>query len=220
MICCPAEGWHGSRCVLRREFNVLQPNFSLQLIWKKWTTCRLSLAARERPHAMYQSVFDCYKSDSSQTVHMTRKWKKMVNKLRRQRSPWHARSIFWPSQPIRRRGIGLKCAPQRGRVNNTMSRGNGRFSISIFSCSFFRSSLQVLDLQVSKSDSRSGSMRTLPNSCPGMCIYVVLALRVNDYLNLSLTVRLSSQSTRAASVIICRLQKSAICRLQKSVTAE
>ena len=117
MICCPAEGWHGSRCVLRREFNVLQPNFSLQLIWKKWTTCRLSLAARERPHAMYQSVFDCYKSDSSQTVHMTRKWKKMVNKLRRQRSPWHARSIFWPSQPIRRRGIGLKCAPQRGRVS-------------------------------------------------------------------------------------------------------
>ena len=122
------------------------------------------------------------------------------------------------ANPTKRNRLEVRATKRKSK--HTMSRGNGRFSISIFSCSFFRSSLQVLDLQVSKSDSRSGSMRTLPNSCPGMCIYVVLALRVNDYLNLSLTVRLSSQSTRAASVIICRLQKSAICRIQKSVTAE
>ena len=69
-------------------------------------------------------------------VSVTRKWKKMVNKLRRWWSQRHSWSFLWPSPPIWRRGRGLRYnnAPHKAKRESIhiISPWNGRFTIVIF----------------------------------------------------------------------------------------
>ena len=77
----------------------------------------------------------------------------MVNKLRRQRSPRLSRSILCPSPRRWRRGRGLKNnrAPRKATRESmhTISRGNERFIIIVFSCSLLSGTRQILASQIS-----------------------------------------------------------------------
>ena len=76
-------------------------------IWTVYTTCRMCLVVLERASAMsHVGLFHLH--ITAIPVCVTRKWKKMVNKLRRRWSLRRSRSILWPSSSIWRRGRGLK----------------------------------------------------------------------------------------------------------------
>ena len=129
--------------------------FPYHNIWKKCTTCRLCLAIREKTHIMlhvglFHWLLKWVWHESG------RRWS-LVNKLRQWWSPRLSRSILWPSPAIWIRGRGLKNnrAPRKAKREgkHTISHGNGRFTIVIFSYFFFRLPFKELALQVSESDS-------------------------------------------------------------------